>query len=653
MYANDPEMAKKWEGHTSKKKLPNRISKALADRRRKKSKQASANVGRLSVGLLPRIPKYKHAKAGLPGNPEESGKRTKTSTPKSMHDWFKAFPHQAAAVEKLIDNNGALVIAHRTGMGKTVTSIFGQEKLVEMGKAKSALVIVPSGLRENFAKDGLEKFLKNPNYQIVASSSERGREGYVRPDKIKEGVKYTIVSYGMFRRDPQGILKKSGADTIIADEYHKIRNEQSSIFKSLADTRGQVKNFMGLTASLVSNRPEEIASLMTVSEGKRMISPGQFKNYFTHVTGTEAGFKGSRKKVRSIRRHGELVKLTDSRIDYAESSQLKGDKKMPRKDTKFIDVPMSEDQWKLYQHSMKDLGRLKSYLMKRDPNVTVKEAENLFSQTAQSRRIANSVGEGRKMSLQRSSESTPKVNKLLSDVEQHLKDTPDGKVVVYSNLIRGGADVLHAGLKNRGIKHGMFLGKGTTVGDTTVTAASRDSDIEMFKKGKQKVLIVSGAGGEGLNLPNATGFFALDGHFNPEKIGQAEARIRRLGGQSHRDPEKRVVTVNRYRSVAPKSARPGFFARRSGKVTPMTTDEWMYATAGRKHKQNKELYDTIKSPHKYIRKSRLPDGTWKYEYPRRQKRGIASRLISGILPDRKNANRVSYGDQPRGDVRRV
>ena len=75
----------------------------------------------------------------------------------------------------------------------------------------------------------------------------------------------------------------------------------------------------------------------------------------------------------------------------------------------------------------------------------------------------------------------------------------------------------------------------------------------------KRVIVISGAGAEGLDLKNATAFYALDGHFNPERILQAEVGARRLGGQSARPVEQRKVDVRRYQSTVPKSQKLWYF----------------------------------------------------------------------------------------------
>jgi superfamily II DNA or RNA helicase len=547
------------------------------------------------------------------------GKPDELEVPKSMKEWFKPYPHQADAAKKLLNNNGRLILAHGVGTGKTVSSIYGFELLKNRGRARKALVVVPAGLRENFAEGGIKKFLNAPNYQIVGSATEKGRPGYVRPGEVSPDKDYTIVSYSMFRRHPEALMDATGSDTLIFDEYHRTRNEKGGTFKAAMRARSRARNFMGLTGSLVNNNPSEVATLLTISSNQRFMSPAQFRSRFTKTIGFEKGFLGGKKKVKKVTRKPELVTLVDPRVHYVPTESLKG-KSMPRKNVKFVDVPMSEDQDKLYNLALDRLGPVKEYITRKDPKVIVKDIDPkfLFAQTAHARQISNSVGMGRKMSLSESAVNTPKVRKLVNDAVKHIKENPDGKVVVYSNLIRGGVDVLQAGLKDRGLDPAIFIGKGTEIGKGKVTSKSRDLGVASFKKGKKKVIILSGAGAEGLNLPNTTAFLALDGHFNPERVLQAEARGRRLGGQAHRAPEKRVLEVRRYRNIAPESKKPGFFGKLLGKKAPKTTDQWVYDVAKRKYMQNKDFYETIKAPHKYIKKYRdSRTGRWRYEYPKR------------------------------------
>jgi SNF2 family DNA or RNA helicase len=587
------------------------------------------------MSLVNHLAKIAAPKAAPISKKEPEKKPHGTGIP-SMKEWFAPYDHQKKAIDRLYKNRGKMLLAHEMGTGKTVTSIYGFEKLKHEGKATKALVIVPSGLRANFAKNGIEKFTTS-DYQVIGSSSEKSKDKrYVRPKEEGDST-YTIVSYAMFRRDPIGIMQRTGADTIIADEFHKTRNERASTYKALLAARPMAVNFMGLTASMINNDPAEIATLLTLSEGKRTMSPQEFRKRYTRTIGFTKGFAGGKKKVKGFKNIEELKARTQPKIDYVETGDLKG-KTMPKKNVQNVDVPMSDEQYQLYQLALDRLGALKERVVRADPNVSVKDANFLFAQISQARQVANSLHTGRKdVDPTQSANKTPKIRKILDDTESHLKETSDGKVVLYSNLIRGGVDVLSAGLKARGIDHAVFVGKGTEIGGTKITSVVRQKGVEDYKAGKKKVIVLSGAGAEGLDLKDSTAFYALDGHFNPQRILQAEARARRLGGQKHRLPENRTVDVRRYRSIAPASAKPGWLGRAMGKKTPFTTDEWMYSVAGGKHSRQKSFYKAFREPSKYLYKYKDKSGNTRYVYPKKQKSpGMFSRVKSFFGGGKKN-----------------
>lgn len=556
--------------------------------------------------------------------------------PATLQDTFTPFPHQEEAIQKLLANDGKLVLAHQTGTGKTATSIYGFELLKTIGKGKRALVVVPSGLRENYVSGGVRKYTKDSSTQIVGTGSEvTGNPGYVRPEQIAPDKDYTVISYDMFRRDPVGAVQRSGADTLIMDEFHKVRNEDASVFKAAMEARGLVRNFIGISGSPINNSPTELATLLTLSEGKRMLTPADFKRRYMATVGYTSGIGKTRKPVQTLTNVPSLLYNTNPRISYAETTALGAD--MPKKVVTNVTVPMSDEQWKLYQYSLGKLGPLQKYIVENDPNVSLREANTLFTQLVKARQISNNVGAARaNMTPEQAALATPKTRQVLEDTAKKLKESPDEQVVLYSNLINGGVDVLSAGLKSMGIDHALFVGKGTEVGNDTVTSQERQEGVKEFQEGKKRVIVLSGAGAEGLDLKDATAFYALDGHFNPQRVLQAEARAVRLNGQSARPPEKRSVDVRRYMSVPPTSAQPGMLAKALGaKKAPLTVDQWTYDVAGGKFKQQQQFFKEFKL-HKYIRKVTDARGNVRYIYSEtnpRQPRATSNRGLLGRLSE--------------------
>ena len=76
-----------------------------------------------------------------------------------------------------------------------------------------------------------------------------------------------------------------------------------------------------------------------------------------------------------------------------------------------------------------------------------------------------------------------------------------------------------------------------------------------------------------------------DGHYNPERISQAQARGIRAGGLSHRPQEKRKVQVRQYVSTVPK----GFFDKIFFRQPEKSVEQFVQLTADRKQDLNKKL----------------------------------------------------------------
>ena len=528
--------------------------------------------------------------------------------------------HQIHALNKLVENDGRILLFHGMGSGKTISSVAGFEKLRQLGRAKKALVVTPSGLRTNFLEGGVLKATTSTGK--VADNLQQ----------IDPNADYNIVSYEAFRKNPTGMMQRSGADTLILDEMHRIRNENSSTYQAIAAGRALARNFIGLTGSLINNDPGEIGPLLSISENNPTLSRANFKQQFVQRVGSAKGFTGGEKPMIGVRDPAAFAKAVYPKLDYVSTEDIAGDK-MPKKKVTNVYVPMSGEQYRLYQHSLDKLGPLAEYIVRRDKNVKVGDTDRIFTQLMEARQVANSVGQARKdVTPDQAAQRTPKVQKIVGDTIQHLKDRPDNAVVLYTNLIHGGVDVLHAGLKKAGIPHALFIGKGTEVDQQRVTENVRQQGVHDFKDGKIRAIIISGAGAEGLDLKNASAFYALDGHFNPERVLQAEARARRLGGLASRPPEERVVDVRRYQSVAPGGGGWQRLTNFLGVKPPRTTDEWMYDVAGSKHQASSQFYEVLRHPAKYIRKETVTgkDGIprVRYVYPHEARpTGLFARMM--------------------------
>lgn len=493
---------------------------------------------------------------------------------------YKLRGHQANAVETTLKRSGNIIFSHPVGSGKTLTSIAAFERLRDDGQATRALVVTPASLRTNYGESGVQKFT-DESYSVYGNRQEIASDKTGRfKEPSKTGPAYGIVSYELFREDPKKYIEGHGADTVIFDEVHRIKNDESKTFKALKDNRGLFKNFIGMTGSITSNTPADVVPLidaMTAGE-HRLGTKASFENRFV-----SRDKNGNKVVVNPLLARSLIAPyvhhVTDEQVEAGDGA------KRPEKVLNEILVPMTGEHEEYYRYTINQLDPItKAKLAHGLGKLGKAELDAIFAKLLRSRQVANSIHTiNPAISLEESAEKSVKVKRLLDDVENHLRDTGDAQVVVHSELLKGGIDVLEAGLKSRGIEYGKFIGKG----NAGVTEKARQQDVEDYNAGKKKVILISSAGGEGLDLPNTTMVASLDGHWNPEKINQVEARGIRMGGLSHRPEGERKVIVNRYLTKLPVSKLDA--AKKTYElVSPM-------AMLGRVINNEKAFYNPIKS----------------------------------------------------------
>lgn len=516
--------------------------------------------------------------------------------------------HQEKAKKKALDNDGNIILYHDVGTGKTLSSIAIAEELKKKKKAKKTLVVTPASLRDNFATDGVKKFT-NSSVSIIGNKQDlsSGKGIYASIDSVtpKKSKDYNVVSYDLFKRDPEMYIKNTGADTVIYDEIHRAKNEGTNITKTIKDARKHHRNFIGLTGSLYSNSPADMVPIVDgMTDGK-------------HVLGTKESFESrfmdvDRDGKKRVKNKKVLKALSSKYVDFVDRDDMPSDKP-PRRDIYNHDVVMGDVQGDIYRRALDKLDtKTKAKLMLGMGDISEAQMKTIGNKLMGARQASNSIASvTSNISLDKAFEHSAKAQKLISNVSDHLKKTKDGQVILGSQFINGGVDLLEYGLKKEKIPYVKFVGKG----NKGVTEKSRQQAIKDYNSGKAKAIIISGAGGEGLNLPNTTGIHMLDGHFNPEVANQMEARGIRSGGLSHRDEKERVVEVHRYTAKPPVKAEdvatgimsalsPGTYLSRlmnkekivrSPEIRAFSADKWIKDVAETKEKNNKEVKNMLKT----------------------------------------------------------
>jgi superfamily II DNA or RNA helicase len=434
------------------------------------------------------------------------------------------FPHQAKAVETATTSDYAFII-RGAGSGKTRIGV----EILERNLSSNALAlwVCPAALVEQAIQDFIDNGLKASAY-IQNEDFPRGEVIVVSYDMLKNRVKeFTSVRW----------------DVVIADEFHRTRTKGTIINEGIWYVRQKAKKFYTLTATPFNNREEELYELISLTLGKDMVNklkssiktvdkkPFFLYSLFKRLTTGE--FAKSKTKSHVIFNKRKINKIIDQFVDYIPQEEYMGFLKRPTPVSEIKKVEMSNEEIKEY--------------------INIRRSDSIPNKEIAYRTLL--LGEG-----------STKIKQAVKDIKNIFSNS-EARVLIFSNFVKSGISVLKSSLKAEGLSSEVFKGG--------MSGKEREEMGRRFQEGNIKILILSPAGFEGLNLKGATHILVLDPHYNPAKTEQLVARGLRAGT----DIEK--VYITHYCSVSSKR-----------KLT--TIDEKIFKTSKDKSKKNEALEDLIK-----------------------------------------------------------
>ncbi len=466
----------------------------------------------------------------------------------------KLQPHQLDAVKRSA-RVGGMAMNWGLGSGKTLGSIAIAEE-----RGGNVLVVTPASLRTNFDKQMRE---------------------FVTDDRIGA---YTIVSYAKFRKDPEGWVQRTQPNTLIADEFHRLRN--SNPRKPFEKIRKRVPFMVGLTGSLINNRPEEIVPLVNLTSGERVFeSQEQFKRDHLGEKKVSPGFWGKVKGVKpgvvEVVKNEKLLgkRLAPHVHRFTGSAEYK--KHVPTVVEEKVVVHMTPSQEKLYKAVAATDPEL-AYKMRKNLPPSKKELQNMNAFMTAARQIMNNPREYAESGPRGPVGSSPKFQAQIRDLVRMSKADPNFRAVVYSNFLAGGLEPVITALNKKGVKAKSFTGK--------LNDKERKALVEDLNAGRVKILGLSPAGGEGLDLKGVKVVQLTEEHWNPERARQAIGRSARYKSHAHLPEAERKVIVRRYLA----GHKPTLANRLLRTQVDMSPDQWIDKRRQEKLELNQQLMRTIR-----------------------------------------------------------
>jgi len=418
------------------------------------------------------------------------------------------FPHQLC-VMRWFNTHRGLVVAHRVGTGKTLTAIMTAQNLISQNPKLQVIVSTPKSLRENFRLNGLTKFfgvVTDPQTGRPATPTTPAAQFALQcyQDALKHYTFYTHQGFSnAFRKTPQ----MCGQNVfLIIDEAHMLRTliQHGKKTKGIcADSHVRCAKTAGkvliLTATPVYNAPRDVANLTAMVHGEDPPTPTEFEQIMDNPE--------------EFKKHFSCVFSFEQapRTDY------------PKVIEKDVEIEMSPEYYRRYMGHEQD----------KIPIVSGSTSDPMKFLTGM-RMATNLMTPCKKCEFA--------VNIIKNPL--HRKQ----KVVLYSEYLGAGLNIIRKELRKNSITFTDITGK--------VSEKQRNERVQNFNNSPHpQVLLISKAGGAGLDLKNVRHVIMLESSWNRPIEDQVIGRAVRYRSHIGLHEADRTVTVWHLYLVKPETGR--------------------------------------------------------------------------------------------------
>ena len=387
-----------------------------------------------------------------------------------------------------------LLLGDEMGLGKTIQVIAALRLLHRSGAIERSLVVVPASLVEQWRR-ALAYW--SPELRVLAVAGLQSERDFLWRN-VPAHV--TLVGYDTLRNDVHGVAGERVWDVVVLDEAQRIKNPETDVARVCKRLRR--RRSWAMTGTPLENRESDVASILEFVQGGSPDGDSPPPTPFAPSTLTlrmQLGELQLRRRKRDVLRD------------------------LPAKIVSDIVLPLLPAQRRAYDDAEREgILRLKSG--------GVLRIENVLSLIARLKQIRNFAPDtdgspGRMSPSAKMDDLRERIAELSANGSQAL---------VFSQYVQ--AEV--GGVRRIAAELAPWNAL-AFAGDTP--PAQRDRLLETFRNDLAHAALVLSlrAGGQGLNLQNASYVFHFDRWWNPAVEQQAEDRAHRLG-------QTQTVHVYRY-----------------------------------------------------------------------------------------------------------
>lgn len=247
------------------------------------------------------------------------------------------FDHQQKAYEFALARFGLLDSRFRSrgvgfffemGCGKTLTAIATMGTLYKRGLINRVLIVCPLSVVGVWS-DEMQKFAAF-EYSILTLNSRLSTNDKI--DALRSykgtGLQITVINYDSVILMPE-TLRRWGADLIIADEAHKLKNHKAKVSKAMHILAAEARYRLALTGTPIPNKEIDVFSVYKFLNPSPCLFGSnfyQFRNYFFYMTGYgqhEPKLKPTMRDEFARRMHAIAYRVTkEEALDLPETTDI-------------------------------------------------------------------------------------------------------------------------------------------------------------------------------------------------------------------------------------------------------------------------------------------------------------------------------------------
>ncbi len=416
------------------------------------------------------------------------------------------FPHQIRACLKVMrDLNGRAILADEVGLGKTIEAGIVLKEYLLRGAVRTALVLVPASLCEQWAAELWEKF----ELDFVVSRGPAGQWG--RHPLVISSLE--TARHERHRRRVRG----ANYDIVVVDEAHRLRNHLTLGWKFLNELNPRY--LLLVTATPVQNDMRELYNLTTLVRPGTVGTFAQFRRDF--LSGHDRRSPRNTPRLRALlesvmirtRRSDTNLTFAPRNVETLWVSQTPAERRLYAQISDFVSDSVHVEAGQPGRPHYFTL-----IVLQKEMGSSWAAAEGTLEKLS---RHPDGLDPKRLKALAaRAAEVSRSPSKLRTLLKAMA--TMNGEKCIVFTQFRSTQDTIVEALRAQGVEPAVFHGE--------LGWREKEEALDRFRT-VAPVLVSTEAGGEGRNLQFCRIVVNYDLPWNPMRLEQRIGRVHRLGQQ--------------------------------------------------------------------------------------------------------------------------